>query len=63
MASGVILRLAMKNNTGGSISMTWPAWTEAGGSFPSTLSAGQAMVATLHCYGTTTASIYAVSSI
>jgi hypothetical protein len=63
IASGQINILALKNNTGGTITTSWPAWTSAGGSFPASLTAGQAMVVKLHSYGTTTGSVYAVSSL
>jgi len=61
-ASGTISIFAVKNNTGGSITMTWPAWQAAGGSFPASLTAGQAMVFTLYSYGTSLSDVYAVSS-
>ena len=63
IASGYINIIALKNVTAGTITTTWPAWTSAGGSFPASLTAGQAMVVKLYCYGTTTASVYAVSSL
>ena len=61
--SGQINIIALKNNTGGSINTTWPAWTSAGGSFPASLTSGQAMVVSLYSYGSTTGSVYAVSSL
>ena len=61
--SGQVNIVALKNNTGGSINTTWPAWTSAGGSFPASLTSGQAMVVSLYSYGSTTASVYAVSSL
>ena len=63
IASGYINIIALKNVTAGTITTTWPAWTSAGGSFPASLTAGQAMVVKLYSYGTTTASVYAVSSL
>jgi hypothetical protein len=63
IASGQINMIALKNVTGGTITTSWPAWTSAGGSFPASLTAGQAMVVMLYSYGTTTASVYAVSSL
>ena len=60
---GQINIVALKNNTGGTITTSWPAWTSAGGSFPASLTAGQAMVVSLYSYGTTTGSVYAVSSL
>ena len=60
---GQINIVALKNVTGGTITTSWPAWTSAGGSFPASLTAGQAMVVKLHSYGTTTGSVYAVSSL
>jgi len=63
IASGQINIFSIINGTGSSINMTWPAFVSAGGSFPATLTAGQAMVFTLYSYGTTTASVYAVSSL
>jgi hypothetical protein len=61
--SGQVNIVALKNNTGGSINTTWPAWTSAGGTFPASLTSGQAMVISLYSYGTTTGSVYAVSSL
>lgn len=61
--SGQVNIVALKNNTGGSITTTWPAWTSAGGTFPASLTSGQAMVVSLYSYGSTTASVYAVSSL
>jgi hypothetical protein len=61
--SGQINIVAIKNNTGGTITTSWPAWTSAGGSFPASLTSGQAMVVSLYSYGSTTASVYAVSSL
>lgn len=63
VASGQTSTVALKNNTGGTITTSWPAWTSAGGSFPASLTAGQAMVVSLYSYGTTTGSVYAVSSL
>lgn len=63
LAAGQVLTVALKNSTGAPINMTWPAWTQAGGSFPATLTAGQAMVLKLYSYGTTTSDVYAVSSL
>jgi len=60
---GQINIVALKNNTGGTITTSWPAWISAGGSFPASLTAGQAMVVKLYSYGTTTGSVYAVSSL
>ena len=60
---GQINIVALKNNTGGTITTSWPAWISAGGSFPASLTAGQAMVVSLYSYGTTTGSVYAVSSL
>lgn len=61
--SGQINIVALKNATAGTITVSWPAWVSAGGSFPASLTAGQAMVLSLYCYGTTTGSVYAVSSL
>ena len=63
IASGQVNIVALKNATAGTLTTSWPAWTSAGGSFPASLTAGQAMVVTLYSYGTTTASVYAVSSL
>ena len=62
-ASGSVNIFTIKNSTGSTITTAWPAWTSAGGSFPASLTAGQAMVFTLYSYGSTLASVYAVSSI
>jgi hypothetical protein len=61
--SGQVNIVALKNNTGGTITTSWPAWTSAGGSFPASLTSGQAMVVSLYSYGSTTGSVYAVSSL
>jgi hypothetical protein len=61
--AGCINYVVIKNNKGSSLSLTYPAWNEAGGSFPASLSTGQSMVITLYSYGTTTADVWAVSSI
>ena len=61
--SGQINIVALRNNTGGSINTSWPAWVSAGGSFPASLTSGQAMVVSLYSYGSTTGSVYAVSSL
>jgi hypothetical protein len=63
MYSGTITDLTIKNTSSGSVSVTWPAFNQSGGSFPATLTAGQSMVVTMRAFGTTTASVYAVSSI
>lgn len=62
-AAGTVNIFALKNSTGSSITMTWPAWQAAGGSFPATLTAGQAMVFVLYSYGTSLSDVYAVSSL
>jgi len=63
IASGYINIVALRNVTAGTITTAWPAWISAGGSFPASLTAGQAMVVSLYSYGTTTGSVYAVSSL
>jgi hypothetical protein len=62
-AAGAVNIFALKNSTGSSITTTWPAWQAAGGSFPATLTAGQAMVFVLYSYGTGLSDVYAVSSL
>jgi hypothetical protein len=62
-AAGAVNIFALKNTTVGSITTTWPAWQAAGGSFPATLTAGQAMVFILYSYGTSLSDVYAVSSL
>jgi hypothetical protein len=62
-AAGAVNIFALKNSTVGSITTTWPAWQAAGGSFPATLTAGQAMVFVLYSYGTSLSDVYAVSSL
>jgi hypothetical protein len=64
-AAGAVNIFALKNNKSpaASINMTWPAWQAAGGSFPATLTAGQAMVFVLYSYGTSLSDVYAVSSL
>ena len=62
-AAGAVNIFALKNSTGSSITTTWPAWQAAGGSFPATLTAGQAMVFVLYSYGTSLSDVYAVSSL
>jgi len=63
MYNGTVTDLTIKNTSSGSVSVTWPAFNQSGGSFPATLTAGQSMVVTMRAFGTTTASVYAVSSI
>jgi hypothetical protein len=63
ISSGYINIVALRNVTAGTITTAWPAWISAGGSFPASLTAGQAMVVSLYSYGTTTGSVYAVSSL
>ena len=62
-AAGAVNIFALKNSTGSSITTTWPAWQAAGGSFPASLTAGQAMVFVLYSYGTSLSDVYAVSSL
>ena len=62
-AAGAVNIFALKNSTGSSITTTWPAWQAAGGSFPASLTAGQAMVFILYSYGTSLSDVYAVSSL
>jgi hypothetical protein len=62
-AAGAVNIFALKNSTGSSSTTTWPAWQAAGGSFPATLTAGQAMVFVLYSYGTSLSDVYAVSSL
>jgi hypothetical protein len=61
--SGCKNTVVIKNDKGSSCTLNYPAWNTAGGSFPSSLTTGQSMVITLYSYGTTTADVWAVSSI
>jgi len=63
MYNGTITDLTIKNTSGSAVSVTWPAWNQAGGSFPSTITAGQSMVVTMRAFGTSTSDVYAVSSL
>lgn len=62
-AAGSFNVFALKNSTGGTINVTWPAFQSAGGSFPASLTAGQAMIVTLLSYGAALGDVYAVSSL
>lgn len=61
MAAGAVLTVALKNTTGGSITLSYPSWTVAGDALPTSLAAGAACIIRLQCYGTNTASIFASS--
>jgi hypothetical protein len=63
ISSGKIIIVTLQNDTGGSINTSWPAWNFAGGNFPSSLTPGESMVVSMYSYGTTAASVYAVSSL
>lgn len=60
---GGVMVLLLKNTTGGTLNITWPAWVTAAGSFPATLSSGQILVAQAYCLGNDEGSVYATSSL
>lgn len=60
IAAGYHKTLVLKNTTGGSITLTWPAWaTAAGVTLPTSLAAGAFLVIRLYAIGTTTGDIIA----
>jgi len=61
--NGGVTNLTIKNTSGSTINITWPAFNQSGGSFPSSLTSGQSMVVTLRCFGTTLSDVFAVSSL
>jgi len=61
--SGAVVDLTIKNTSGSGVSITWPAWNQSGGTFPSTITAGQSMVVTMRSFGTVIGDVYAVSSL
>lgn len=63
MASGYRNTIVIKNDKGSACTLNYPAWNEAGGSFPASLTTGQSMVISLWCFGTTISDVWAVSSI
>ena len=61
--NGAVVDLTIKNTSGSGVSITWPAWNQSGGTFPSTITAGQSMVVTMRSFGTVIGDVYAVSSL
>lgn len=58
-ASGRILVFTMKNTTGGTITLGWPAWNETGDPLPTTLATGKALVVRCESYGSSLSDVYA----
>lgn len=61
--NGAVTELTIKNTSGSTINITWPAFNQSGGSFPSSLTTGQSMIVSMRAFGTTTADVFAVSSL
>jgi len=61
--SGAVVDLTIKNTSGSTVSLTFPAFNQSGGSFPASLTAGQSMVLTMRSFGTVIGDVYAVSSL
>lgn len=61
--NGAVVALTIKNTSGSTINITWPAFNQSGGSFPASLTSGQSMVVTLRGFGTTLSDVFAVSSL
>lgn len=58
-ASGRILVFTMKNTTGGTINLSWPAWNETGDPLPTTLAPGKALVVRCESYGSNLSDVFA----
>lgn len=58
-ASGRILVFTMKNTTGGTINLSWPAWNVTGDPMPTTLASGKALVVRCESYGSNLSDVYA----
>ncbi len=61
--NGAVVALTIKNTSGSTINITWPAFNQSGGSFPASLTSGQSMVVTMRAFGTSTSDVFAVSSL
>jgi hypothetical protein len=61
--NGAVVDLTIKNTSGSTVSLTFPAFNQSGGSFPASLTAGQSMVVTMRSFGTVIGDVYAVSSL
>ena len=61
--NGAVVALTIKNTSGSTVSLTFPAFNQSGGSFPASLTAGQSMVLTMRSFGTVIGDVYAVSSL
>jgi hypothetical protein len=60
LAAGFEHNVTLKNDTAGSITLTWPAWsTPVGVTLPTSLAAGAFLVLRLRCHGTTAATVVA----
>jgi hypothetical protein len=62
IAAGETLQLALKNNTGGAVTLAWPAWNATGSGLPASLAAGASLVVTIRAFGTTIGDCYASAS-
>lgn len=61
--NGSTTELTIKNTSGSTINITWPAFNQSGGSFPSSLTSGQSMILSMRAFGTATSDVFAVSSL
>ena len=61
--NGAVVALTINNTSGSTVSLTFPAFNQSGGSFPASLTAGQSMVLTMRSFGTVIGDVYAVSSL
>lgn len=61
ITAGAQMKLALKNNTGSPITLTWPAFVTAGAAIPTSLSASQTIIVDFFSYGTTIGSVWAKS--
>jgi len=60
LASGNYIFLALKNTTGGTLTLSWPAgWTWAGVSAPASLASGSALLIRAFAYGTSNSDVIA----
>ncbi len=61
ITAGAQMKLALKNNTGSPITLTWPAFVTAGAAIPTSLSASQTIIVDFFSYGTTISDVWAKS--
>lgn len=60
LAEGFLHDVTLKNDTGSSVTLTWPAWsTPTGVTLPTSLAAGAVLVLRLRCHGSVAADVVA----